>query len=56
MSTKELFESYKQEFCSRCKNKCKEFTLCNITIKEDGSKKEAKCDYYERNNCIEPNK
>ena len=46
MPIKELFDSYKVEFCNKCKNKCKEFLLCNITIKEDGSKKEAKCDYY----------
>lgn len=56
MPIKELFESYKEEFCSKCKNKCKEFRLCNITIQNNGKERKAKCDYYERNNSIEPNK
>lgn len=47
MPIKELFEAYKVEFCSRCKNRNKEFTLCNITVKEDGKERKAKCNYYE---------
>lgn len=48
MSTKELFEKYVEEFCSKCTNKCKEFTLCNITIQKDGKERKAKCDYYNK--------
>jgi hypothetical protein len=48
MSTKELFEKYVEEFCSKCKNKCKEFTLCNITITRNTKESEAKCSYYEK--------
>lgn len=56
MTTKDLFERYKEEFCSKCKNKYKEFTLCNITICNDTNIKEARCNYYERDNGIESNK
>lgn len=48
MSTKELFEKYVEEFCSKCSNKCKEFTLCNITIARNTKEAEAKCSYYEK--------
>lgn len=48
MSTKELFEKYVEEFCSKCSNKCKEFTLCNITITRNTKEAEAKCSYYEK--------
>lgn len=47
MPIKDLFESYKKEFCSKCKNKCKEFRLCNITIQNNGKERKAKCNYYE---------
>lgn len=43
MSTKELFEKYVEEFCSKCTNKCKEINVCNITIKEDEKERVAKC-------------
>ena len=56
MTTKDLFEEYVDEVCPTCKNKCKGFTLCNITIQEDGKERKAKCDYYERNNSIKSNK
>lgn len=48
MSTKELFEKYVEEFCSKCTNKCKEFNLCNITITHNTKEAEAKCSYYEK--------
>lgn len=47
MSTNELLEKYKKEFCSKCKNACKEINLCNITIHEDNKTKEARCYSYE---------
>lgn len=47
MPIKSLFDKYKVEFCSKCKNKCKEFTLCNVTIHEGKNTKEARCSYYE---------
>lgn len=48
MSTKELFEKYVYEVCKNCKNRCKEFTLCNITITKNTKEAKAKCSYYEK--------
>ena len=48
MTTKDLFEEYVNEVCSTCKNKCKEFTLCNITIIKNTKEAKAKCSYYEK--------
>lgn len=48
MSDSELLNKYVEEVCSQCTNRCKEFTLCNITIHEDVKEREAKCNYYIR--------
>lgn len=49
MSTKDLFEKYVTEVCSKCEHRANhKFDLCNITIHEDNRTKEAKCDYYEK--------
>lgn len=48
MSDKELFNRYVEEVCSQCTNRCKSFSLCNITIQEYGAEREAKCNYYSR--------
>ena len=47
MPTNELLDRYKKEFCSKCKNNCKEINVCEINIIEDTKTKEARCDNYE---------
>lgn len=47
MSIKELTQQYKKEKCTNCKNQCKEFTQCCITINRSNIASKARCDYYE---------
>ena len=47
MSIKELTQQYKKEKCINCKNRCKEFTQCSITIHKGAGIIKAGCDYYE---------
>lgn len=46
MSINELTQQYKKEKCTNCKNQCKEFDQCSITIRKGNGVKEARCDYY----------
>lgn len=48
MSTNELLDRYKKEFCSKCKNNCKEINVCGINLVENTKTKEARCDSYEK--------
>lgn len=46
MSTKERYEKYVKEHCSKCKNKLK--YDCEIKIYKQGNIIITKCDHYER--------
>lgn len=40
-----IYETYKRELCTQCKNKHNERDLCRITVTKD---RKARCDSYER--------
>ena len=40
-----IYETYKRELCTRCKNKNNDKDLCRITVTQD---RKARCTNYER--------